>query len=693
VYKINKNNMAHKEDFPSDVDVVVLGTGVTEAMVAASCARIGKSVLHLDRNTYYGSQWATFSFAALQDFFDKYNDMNVDSKNTNEVSKNTSKDSNNICFPLVDQCIQNVVVKCYVPEKSPVNEEKNDEISQLATTLQVVCDTNNHIQNKEKNESNIVGEENIEANEKDNPDDNNTEKSQIQRLDKEPKIKTPTLISQAKINDPTNNDISIEDFHILNRKFNLDISPKFLFSAGPLVKTIIKANITHYAEFKVVDRILMWRDNFIVEVPCNRSDVFTSSFLSMIEKRTLMKFLTFCLENEEMEESDQRKPFKEFLTSKRLSENLQSFIIYSIAMVKPDDETEIAMAQTRSFLSSLGHYGKTPFLWALFGTGEIPQMFCRMSAVFAGLYCLDKVPVHMVLSEAEVVETETGKRVCKNVLIDKHEVHCKYLVADPTYIPSCFIKFNESQRVSKAILVVSHSLAYSSSEHLSFLTIPPLEGKKESVRVIEVGPSSSACPTGLYIVYLSSPAVEHAYTDLSEYVSLIVYSTGDTESKKPKLYWSVYFNQYSEFEVAESIPDNIFVGELPGDSLGYKHAVLRAEEIFLSMYPSEEFLMKVPNSEDIVWDYDDNNDTASDENINDKTATSTNISSNTTASSNITNETSSNSSESCNSTSEKSNHITIENVDVQTEDTNTSIENVITEEEQSIEKSKENDSV
>lgn len=35
------------------------------------------------------------------------------------------------------------------------------------------------------------------------------------------------------------------------------------------------------------------------QVPCSRADVFNSKQLTMVEKRMLMKFLTFCMEYEE----------------------------------------------------------------------------------------------------------------------------------------------------------------------------------------------------------------------------------------------------------------------------------------------------------------------------------------------------------------------------------------------------------
>ena len=37
--------------------MIVVGTGLEESMVAASAARNGHSVLHVDTNDYYGETW------------------------------------------------------------------------------------------------------------------------------------------------------------------------------------------------------------------------------------------------------------------------------------------------------------------------------------------------------------------------------------------------------------------------------------------------------------------------------------------------------------------------------------------------------------------------------------------------------------------------------------------------------------
>ncbi|NXU86631.1 RAE1 geranylgeranyltransferase, partial [Xiphorhynchus elegans] len=89
------------------------------------------------------------------------------------------------------------------------------------------------------------------------------------------------------------------------RRFNIDLVSKLLFSRGLLIDLLIKSNVSRYAEFKNATRILAFREGKVEQVPCSRADVFNSKQLTMVEKRMLMKFLTFCLDYEEHPEEYQ----------------------------------------------------------------------------------------------------------------------------------------------------------------------------------------------------------------------------------------------------------------------------------------------------------------------------------------------------------------------------------------------------
>lgn len=71
------------------------------------------------------------------------------------------------------------------------------------------------------------------------------------------------------------------------------------------------------------------------------------------------------------------KTFLEYLKSKRLTAHLLHYVLYAIAMGTDDTPCMEGVERTQRFLNSLGRYGNTPFLWPMYGTGELPQAFCR----------------------------------------------------------------------------------------------------------------------------------------------------------------------------------------------------------------------------------------------------------------------------------------------------------------------------
>lgn len=59
------------EDLPTEFDLIVVGTGLAESIVAAAASRIGRTVLHLDSNEYYGGFWSSFNLEALRKYVEE----------------------------------------------------------------------------------------------------------------------------------------------------------------------------------------------------------------------------------------------------------------------------------------------------------------------------------------------------------------------------------------------------------------------------------------------------------------------------------------------------------------------------------------------------------------------------------------------------------------------------------------------
>ncbi|KAA6392782.1 MAG: hypothetical protein EZS28_011693 [Streblomastix strix] len=59
------------QSLPTFFDIVVVGTGFVESLIASACARSGLSVLHIDENNYFGSNWATLSLNKMEEWADQ----------------------------------------------------------------------------------------------------------------------------------------------------------------------------------------------------------------------------------------------------------------------------------------------------------------------------------------------------------------------------------------------------------------------------------------------------------------------------------------------------------------------------------------------------------------------------------------------------------------------------------------------
>lgn len=65
--------------------------------------------------------------------------------------------------------------------------------------------------------------------------------------------------------------------------------------------------------------------------------------------------------------------------------------------------------------------GKSPYLYPLYGLGELPQGFARLSAIYGGTYMLDKPIDEIVLERGKVVGVRSGSEVAKCNQVRRHK--------------------------------------------------------------------------------------------------------------------------------------------------------------------------------------------------------------------------------------------------------------------------------
>ena len=278
-------------------------------------------------------------------------------------------------------------------------------------------------------------------------------------------------------------------------------------------------------------------------------------------------------------------PIREFLCSQNLSPVLQKFILNAIAMTTDDCPTKEALNLIKNFIHSAGRFGNTPFLFTLYGTGELPQAFCRLCAVFGGTYCLKKK------CESFIVDSTNNK--CNAVVIDGRRFNCDFVVTDYSLVNTEASKSDESEvnYISRAILITDQSIKKSDSDHLSLLHIPKSEYNQSSVFLVEVGSSALVAPKGLckritddnylfdHLVLLDvqylwcDSHADNAKQDLMPIVKKLYNFTPEPVVEKPKVLWSVYFNQKCNKPEEDNLPANILTTTPPINELDFDFAI------------------------------------------------------------------------------------------------------------------------
>jgi Rab GDP dissociation inhibitor len=107
------------------------------------------------------------------------------------------------------------------------------------------------------------------------------------------------------------------------------------------------------------------------------------------------------------------------------------------------------------YTSSMARYGKSPYIYPLYGLGELPQSFARLSAIYGGTYMLDK-------SIEEIVTDPEGNFV--GVTSGGETVRAKQVIGDPSYFgagkddPSGKLRVIEEGKIVRAICLLKHPI-------------------------------------------------------------------------------------------------------------------------------------------------------------------------------------------------------------------------------------------
>ena len=152
-------------------------------------------------------------------------------------------------------------------------------------------------------------------------------------------------------------------------------------------------------------------------------------------------------------------------------------------------------------------YGKSPYIYPLYGLGELPQSFARLSAIYGGTYMLDK-PID------EIVTDEDGKFV--GVRSREETVRAKQVIGDPSYFGAGKesegkIRVLEEGKVIRAICFLNHPIPGTDDSDSCQIIIPQNQvGRRNGMisnlmlSLMNLGAHFVDCPSDIYVAMVSS---------------------------------------------------------------------------------------------------------------------------------------------------------------------------------------------
>ena len=618
------------EELCKNYDVIVYGTGLTESIIAAALCRNGVSVLHLDSNQFYGGESASLMHREFLEFLEAAPVPPQTDAQTFEscdqryfLRSSLSRIYDNIEQEFVEE--PNLPVDTQLAEQdsstaevvcSEPTEETQATSSQLTELEALPSITPTQTPNNElKPFSSEVDSPSLVASTSQPSSIDPTAPTELvatppeESTQSQEKELTPLDLPHSATKPADGPVLSWTELKSKYRMFTFDLWPKLIYATDPFVDLIVKSTITKYLEFKAVNKIITVLDRNLTLVPASRADVFTSKSVCVLEKRFLMRFVTFVMELDKHEdelEQFKSRSFTEFMDHLNLNEKLKSLIRSSIAQVEEDSLTRVALERSKFYLQSIGRYSNSPYLWPMYGPGELPQAFCRMSAVFGGCYMLRKE-----IQCLNLIQT-AGVTKCTSVCdAEGTTFNCKHLILGASLVPD----IHPTARYSRAILATNRRLSPSNNPDIKsdvgFLTIPSYTlgaDQSHTIKVIELSPNSQSSADRCYLVHLTCLSSQStARADLLPAVEFLFHNTVDTtdEPPRPKVLYSIYFNYNGTQSPAADkfqLADNVHLISSPDLEPSYQQILNEANNVFNRICPGDTFLPPPPDPEDIIYE-------------------------------------------------------------------------------------------
>ena len=345
----------------------------------------------------------------------------------------------------------------------------------------------------------------------------------------------------------------------------------------------------------------------------------------------------------------QNQDFEEYLAKQqKLSPALISLVRYALALEpidvspstaegkendKQDNATlassslESGMLRLCRHMQALGRFGATAFLVPLYGSGELPQAFCRSAAVYGATYLLRRslcgvalspdskqvVGVHLLPNEdskdsKEAASSKSFKNVtCHHAVIPEHLVSSQSTLAA-----------SSAKRVLRrtSILRGKPLVAKPEEQQRLALIFPPnsVDGHAYTIHGLLLDETVNVAPhlsvkkprVGCSVLHLSTVIDDNEGEAVDESIlekvleKVLSQMQSDDESCEEIVHISFSIPLYEDSTNVEEIPDGLHVIHRPAPGFVLDTAFEHAKSIFSKLCPGAEFLVLAKEIDNMV---------------------------------------------------------------------------------------------
>ncbi|XP_030275232.1 rab GDP dissociation inhibitor beta [Sparus aurata] len=289
------------------------------------------------------------------------------------------------------------------------------------------------------------------------------------------------------------------------KEWNIDLIPKFFLANGELVKMLVHTEVTRYLDFKVIEGSYVYKTGKVHKVPGTEEEAHASDLMGMFDKRRFKKMLLYALNFDvrnprTYQDVDPKKTTtRELFCRFDLGLDVIEFTGHAIALHSSESYLDQPCVETinriKLYSESLSRHKASPYIYPVYGLGELPQGFARLSAEYGGTFLLNRAVDEIVMDNGKV----------KAVKSDGKLFQCKQLICDPSYVPN---RVRKVGRVIRVICLLNHPVKNTHEAKSCQIIIPQAQlNRKSDIYISVVSYAHNVATDGVYIATVSA-AVE-----------------------------------------------------------------------------------------------------------------------------------------------------------------------------------------